>query len=184
MATSFTRPYVDALFEVAGAPAAVAAELDGLERFTAALGLSAELAKTLRNPGLERPRRLALLDAVAGKTGCGPLGRRFLAILLRNRRLGALPDVLAAVRKRLDRDGNVLEARVATARPLDPALAEEIRSLVAARTSKSIRLVPVVEPALLGGFVVTAGSARYDASLARRLEKAREALHAAPAARA
>ena len=38
----------------------------------------------------------------------------------------------------------------------------------------------VVNPALLGGFVVTAGSARYDASLARRLQKVREAVRALP----
>ena len=184
MASSFTRPYVDAFFDVAHAPAAVAGELEGLERFTAAARLSPDLLKTLRNPGIPKSRRLALLDAVAGRTGCGTFGRRLLAVLLQNRRLGALGDVLGALRKRLDREGNTLEARVATARPLDPALAEAIRTLVASRTSKQIRLVSVVEPALLGGFVVTAGSARYDASLVRRLEKAREALRAAHAGKA
>jgi len=140
-----------------------------------------ELARTLRNPGLPKARREALLQAVAERAGCGALGRRLRGVVLANRRLTALPDLLAAIRKRLDREGNTLEARVATARPLDPALAEEIRALVGRRTAKGIRLVPVVDPALLGGFVVTVGSARYDASLARRLEKAREALHAAPA---
>lgn len=184
MTAGFTRPYVDALFDVAGTPAAVASELGPLDTFAHTLRAAPELLKTLRNPGLPKDRRTALLEAVAGKAGCGTLGRRLLAVLLQNRRLHALEDVLAAIRKRLDREGNVLEARVATARPLDAALAEQIRTLIGAATSKEIRLVPVVEPALLGGFVVTAGSARYDASLVRRLEKAREALHTAPAGRA
>ena len=184
MAAGFTRPYVDALFEVAGGVSNVEKELGPLQAFAAALHAAPELGRTLRNPGLPKARREALLDAVAEKTGCGELGRRLLRVVLQNRRLSALGDLLAAIRKRLDREGNVVEARVATARPLDAALAEEIRALVARRASTGVRLVPVVDPALLGGFVVTVGSARYDASLARRLEKAREALHAAPAGRA
>ena len=183
MAQDFRRPYIDALFEVAGTNAAVAKEVPALEVFAAALRTVPDLEKTLRNPGLERTRRVALLDAVAARAGAGALGSRLLHVLLQNRRLGALGEILAAIHKRLDRDANVLEARLATARPLDPALTEEIRALVEARTAKSIRVVPVVEPALLGGFVVTVGSARYDASLARRLEKAREALHAGSPAR-
>ncbi len=54
--------------------------------------------------------------------------------------------------------------------------------MVEGRTGSTVRVVPSVDPALLGGFVVSVGSARLDASLARRLEKARAALHAlAPA---
>jgi len=47
------------------------------------------------------------------------------------------------------------------------------------RTGRTIRLKTAVEPALLGGFVVRLGSEVYDASLAHRLEKAKNALHAA-----
>lgn len=183
MAQDFRRPYVDALFEVAGSSAAVEKELAPLEAVAAALDAVPELGRTLRNPGLEKTRRAALLDAVATQAGCGTLGRRLLDILLNNRRLGALSQVLAAIHKRLDERADTLVARLATARPLDPGFAEEIRALVAARTAKTIRVVPAVEPGLLGGFVVTVGSARYDASLARRLEKAREALHAVSPAR-
>ena len=178
MAQDFRRPYVDALFEVAGSSAAVEKELGPLEAVAAALKAVPELGRTLRNPGLEKTRRAALLDAVAGKAGCGTLSRRFLDILLNNRRLGALGQILAAIHKRLDESADIIVARLATARPLDPALVQEIRALMAARTAKTIRVVPAVEPALLGGFVVTVGSARYDASLARRLERARAALHA------
>jgi F0F1-type ATP synthase delta subunit len=42
--------------------------------------------------------------------------------------------------------------------------------------------VSAVDPSLLGGFIISVGSARLDASLERRLKKARAALHAlAPA---
>ena len=93
-----------------------------------------------------------------------------------------LPAFLAAVRERLDRERRTLEARVTSARPLDDAVFEALRRMVEGRTGSTVRVVPSVDPSLLGGFVVSVGSARLDASLARRLEKARAALHAlAPA---
>jgi F-type H+-transporting ATPase subunit delta len=182
MAERFTRPYVDAFFAVAGPSDAVDAELPPLDAVAAALAENSELVKVLGNPGVTRTRRQALLDAVAQKVGVTALGARLLDILLQNARLHRLPAFLAAVRERLDRERRVLEARLTSARPLDDTVAEALRRMVESRTGSRVRIVAAVDPALLGGFVVSAGSARLDASLARRLEKARAALHAlAPA---
>ncbi len=182
MAERFTRPYVDAFFAVAGSAGAVDTQLPALDSVAAALEANPELAKVLANPGVERARRKALLDAVAQKVGVESLGARLLDVLLQNRRVHRLPAFLAAVRERLDRERRVLEARVTSARPLDAAVFEALRRMVEDRTGSTVRVVPAVDPALLGGFVVSVGSARLDASLARRLEKARAALHSlAPA---
>jgi len=182
MAERFTRPYVDAFFAVAASAEAVDAELPALAAVAAAIESNPDLAKVLANPGIEKPRRKALLDAVAQKVGIGALGGRLLDVLLQNRRVHRLPAFLAAVRERLDRARRTLEARVTSARPLDAAVFEALRRMVEGRTGSTVRVVPSVDPSLLGGFVVSVGSARLDASLARRLEKARAALHAlAPA---
>jgi F-type H+-transporting ATPase subunit delta len=179
MSAKVTRPYVEAFFAVAKDPAA---ELRALEEFRTAFSGSLELGKVLSNPGLERGKRDALLAAVASRVGVPELSGRLLTILLHNGRLALLGELLAAIRARLDRDTRAVEARIVTAQPADAAVLEALRALVAARTKKTVRLVTAVDPALLGGFVVSVGSARLDASLARRLEKARAALHAlAPA---
>jgi len=179
MSARIVRPYVDAFFAVAKDPGA---ELAGLEEFRRAFALTPELRRVLSNPGLEREKREALLAAVSARVGVPEIAGRLLSILLRNGRLHVLDDLLAALRARLDRDTHVVEARIVTARPADSAVLEALRALVAGRTKKTVRLVAAVDPALLGGFVVSVGSARLDASLARRLEKARAALHAlAPA---
>jgi len=179
MSAKFTRPYVDAFFAVAKEPGA---ELAALEEFRAAYDRSPDLEKVLSNPGLERGKREALLAAVASRVGVPEIAGRLLTILLHNGRLPALGELLAALRAHLDREDRAVEARIVTARPADAAGLEALRALVAARTKKTVRLVTAVDPALLGGFVVSVGSARLDASLARRLEKARAAMHAlAPA---
>jgi F-type H+-transporting ATPase subunit delta len=178
MSPRFTRPYVEALFAVAGSPDGVAELLPGLEAFAAALRTNADLGKLLLNPGLDRAKRQALFDAVTAKLGITGIGERLLQTLHRNRRLASLGTFLSAIHERLDLDRQVLEARLTSARPLDDSAASTIRRMVEERTKKSVRLVTAVDPELLGGFVVSVGSARLDATLARRLAKARAALHA------
>jgi F-type H+-transporting ATPase subunit delta len=179
MSARITRPYVDAFFAVARDPAG---ELAALEAFRHAYDLSPELGKVLSNPGLEREKREAILSAVAARVGAPEIAGRLLVILLRNGRLHALRELLDAFRARLDKETQAVEARIVTAQPADAAALEALRALVADRTKQSVRLVSKVDPSLLGGFVVSVGSVRLDASLERRLQKARAALHSlAPA---
>src|SRR5512141_1579173 len=101
MPARFTKPYVDALFAVAGSSDAVEKMLPGLESFGRTLDGSAELKAVLRNPGIDRERKNALLAAITAREGIDGLGTRLLTTLLGNRRLLSRAEVLAAARERL-----------------------------------------------------------------------------------
>jgi len=177
MAAGFTRPYVDALLAVAGSPKAVEALLPDLEGFSRMLGASPDLREVLRNPAVDRATKTSLLDAVAHRLGTGPLAARLLGVLLGNRRLTRLVDLVAAIRERLDREENIVEARVRSARPLEGGEADALRRILEERTRRRIRLLAEAESSLLGGFVVRIGSEVYDTSLSTRLQRVRAALH-------
>jgi len=177
VAAGFTRPYVDALLSVAGSAAAVAALLPDLDTFARALGTAVDLREVLRNPAVDRATKAQLLATVLAKLGTGPLAARLLGVLLANRRLTHLSEVISAVRERLDREENVVEARVRSARPLENGEAETLRKALEGRTRRTVRLRPETEAGLLGGFVVRIGSEVYDVSLATRLQRVRTALH-------
>lgn len=179
MPASFTKPYVDALRAVGGTAEAVEALLPALSDFAALLHASQELRDVLADPGVERGRKRAVLAAVAEKSGVPPLGRRLLEVLLSNRRLLRLDDVLAALRRRLDEERRLVGASVTSAVPLPDAARTALEAALAARTRRSIRLTTKVDPGLLGGFVVRIGSEVLDASLSHRLRKARHTLLAA-----
>lgn len=179
MRARFTKPYVDALFSVAGSVEAVEAVLPRIETFARTLKSSEELRSVLKNPGIERPRKDAILTAITNREGIDGLANRFLVTLLHNGRLAGLEELIGAIRDRIDREKNVVEALVSAAVPLDAPAAERIQKVLEERTKKSVRVKQLVDPALLGGFVVQIGSEVYDASLARRLSRAREALHTA-----
>lgn len=179
---AFARPYVDALFEVAGSPDAVEGVLPPLDAVAGALETSADLRTALASPALGREPKRALVEALAASVGAPPLAARLLRALLDRGRIGRLAAVLAAVRVRLDLARGVREATVRSAAPLGAAAEKGIRDVLEARTGARVRLRTEIDPSLLSGFVVRLGSEVFDASLSRRLARARKALEGASGA--
>lgn len=179
---AFARPYVDALFEVAGSADSVEALLPPLDTVARALEASGELRTVLANPGLGRREKRALVASVAAAAKAPELAARLLGALLDRGRLPRLPTVLAAVRQRLDLERGVLEATVRSAAPLGADAEKGIRETLEARSGTRVRLRTELDPSLLSGFVVRLGSEVFDASLSRRLARARKALEGASGA--
>jgi F-type H+-transporting ATPase subunit delta len=178
MVERFTKPYLDALFDVAGGPDGVEALLPALSAFDALLGTSDDLRRLVQNPGIDRARKQKVVEEVAARSAVDGLALRFLTTLLHNRRLHKLSQVLSAIRERLDKERKTVEAVLRTAVPIGEKTKEQIRELLQKTTRTNVRLKAAVEPALIAGFVIQMGSEVYDASLAQRLAKTRAALHA------
>ena len=179
MSQTFAKPYVDALFEVAPSLDAVESLLPALEEVAAALEASEELRAVLKNPGVPRERKQALVVELSARSGAGSLGQRLLLVLLSQGRLPALREVVTGVRRRLDQARNVVEASVTSAGPLAPEARAALTGALEKATGKTVRLDGRVDPALLAGFVVQVVSAVFDASLSRRLSRARTTLEKA-----
>ena len=177
--SGFARPYVDALFEVAGTADAVETLLAPLDAFSRAIESSEELRAFLKNPGVGRKEKRALVESLARSAAAPELAGRLLRALLDRGRVLKIAPVLAAIHDRLDRERGVLEATVRSAAPLDADAEKGIRETLEARTGTRVRLRTELDPSLLSGFVVRLGSEVFDASLSRRLERARKALESA-----
>ena len=179
---AFTRPYVDALFEVAGSADAVEALLPSLETVARALNASEELRAFSTNPAIPRADKRTLVATLAGSAEAPELAGRLLRTLLDRGRFLALPTVLDAIRDRLDEARGVVEANVRPVAPLGADSETAIREALEARTGTRVRLRTEIDPSLLSGFVVRLGSEVFDASLSRRLARARKALEGASGA--
>ena len=181
-ASGFARPYVDALFEVAGSADSVEALLGPLDAVARALEGSEELRAFLKNPGVGRKEKRSLVESLARAGAAPPLADRLLRALLDRGRILKVAAVLEAIRDRLDRERGVVEATVRTAAPLDAEAENGIREALEARVGTRVRLRTELDPSLLSGFVVRLASEVFDASLSRRLERARKALESASGA--
>lgn len=97
------------------------------------------------------------------------------AYVVEHRLKGELELILADVATYLARLGHV-EATVTTARPLDASLRKDVLEYVSHMEGVSdVSITEQVDPALLGGIVIETPRKRFDASVATKLKRLRNA---------
>lgn len=168
--------YATAIFDLASEEKA----LDALETDIATLGgaleTSADLRKMIASPIVTRDEQGRAITALAKAMGLGGNFSNALALMAERRRLFVLPQLLAALRARLAEARGEVTADVTSAAPLSPAQAERLAEVLTARTGKTVRLNPAVDPALIGGLVVKVGSKMIDTSIRSRLAALQNAM--------
>jgi F-type H+-transporting ATPase subunit delta len=172
-AARYARALADVVLEAKLNPAEV---LQQLEDFAATFAGSKELREVLLNPSLPTAHRVAILDAVNRRIGCGPKVRNFLAVLISRERLTALSEIVEEYRLEMNRRLQISDAEVVTARPLQDQerakLEREVGKLAGTRVNATFRQ----DKSLIGGAIVRIGSTIYDGSVRGRLERLRERL--------
>lgn len=163
--------YASALLELAEDKQqldSVAADLRGLKQL---LDDSEDLRRLIRSPLYSREQQAKAMAAIIDKAGAGDLTRRFVMIVAQNRRLFALPQMIAAYLAELARRRGEVTAEVVAAKELSEAqrskLTETLRRSVGAKVQVDVK----VDPALIGGLIVRVGSRMVDSSLRTKLQK-------------
>lgn len=132
---------------------------------------SADFQHLIRSPLIGTTAQLAAVEAIAKKAHFTTLTTNFLKVLVNNRRLNILESVLSAfVAKIAARRGEVV-VTVQTAQDLTAAQIKSLEATLKKETGADVVLNTQVEPAILGGMIVTVGSHMIDDSVARKLEK-------------
>ncbi|QFT78380.1 F0F1 ATP synthase subunit delta [Erythrobacter sp. THAF29] len=175
---SLAGRYASALFELASEAGTVTAVESDLEKLAAALNESDDLKAVTTNPQLSREVQGQAVAAVAKHLGLAELTANFLGVLADNRRLSALPDMIAAFKAIAAAQRGEVTATVTSAHPLADSQLAELKSKLTAREGRTVMLSADVDPDLLGGLVVTIGSKRIDASIRTRLNSLAQAMKA------
>ena len=168
--------YAAALFELADeakALDAVAGELTLLDRMVTE---SADLRRLIRSPVISRADQRRGMEAVLDHAGVGDLTRRFVGLIARNRRLFALPDMVAAFRDMLAGRRGETAAVVVSAKPLSAAQSKAVGEALKKAVGTDVAVDERVDPSLLGGMIVRVGSRMIDSSLSTKLQRLRLAM--------
>ena len=177
--TLLAERYAAALFEVADERRTLDAAAADLRQLRAMLAESPELGRLIRSPILSRDVQGRGVAAVVEAAGLSRLVCDFLAVVARNRRLFAVPAMIAAYLARLAARRGEITAEVTAAQPLTAdqldALGEELRRSAGRRVAVDVR----VDAGLLGGIVVKLGTRLVDASLNGRLRRLQSAMKSA-----
>jgi F-type H+-transporting ATPase subunit delta len=148
-----------------------------LEDFAATFAGSKDLKELLLNPSISAQKRVAILDKINSRIGCGPQVRNFLAVLIRHERLSALGEILEEYRQEMNRRLSISDAEVVTARPLEDRERAELEGQVSVLAGHNkVNATFREDKSLIGGAIVRIGSTIYDGSVRGRLERLKERL--------
>jgi F-type H+-transporting ATPase subunit delta len=166
--------YAEALLGAAKDQKAVEPILGEYRDFVAALAESEELRSFLRNPKIEsRAKREALEQILSGADG---RFLNFLRVLAEKGRIGEVEQIHKEWERLLAAEERVLELELTTAVELSEKEAAEIVRQIEKASGRKVEATRSVDPDLIGGIVIQAGSQRVDASVRHRLEELREEL--------
>ncbi len=169
MMASVPGRYASALFELAQEQSQLQPVENDLNSIQAMLDESSDLMRMVRSPVFSADDQLKALDALLGQAGIGGLALNFVKLIVRNRRLFALPDMIKAFRTLAAGARGEVEADVASATALNDSQLQALKETLKASIGKDVQINASVDPSLLGGLVVKVGSRMIDSSLRTKL---------------
>jgi F-type H+-transporting ATPase subunit delta len=168
--------YATALFELAQEEKATAAVGADLDTISAMLDDSADLVRLVRSPVFSAEDQIGALEAICEKAGIGGLSLNFLKLVASNRRLFALPGMIAAYRVLLAQAKGEVQAEVTSAEKLAPKHVTALKAALKASIGRDVQLAEKVDQSILGGLIVKVGSRMMDNSLKTKLQNLRLAM--------
>jgi len=147
---------------------------EALSDFARAITDTPELRTVLRNPQLEPSAKGRILADLAGDED--ELFRNFLQLVAEKGRAGEIEEMAGEFERLIAHEERRLTVELVTARELTDAEAGEIIGQIEQAAGRKVEATRSVDPDLLGGFVLQAGSYRADASVRGRLERLRREL--------
>ena len=168
------RTYAQALFDAAKDKGRLKLVHDELSDFAAAVREVPELRSVLRNPQLDPSAKAAILSELAGDDES--IFTNFLRLVAEKGRAGEIEEIAAEFERLMAREERRLTVELTTARELTDDEAKAIVAQIEQAAGRTVEASRAVDPAILGGIVLQAGSYRVDASVRGRLERLRQTL--------
>jgi F-type H+-transporting ATPase subunit delta len=168
------RTYARALFEAAKEQDRLQQVSEELADFAAAVRDVPELRSALRNPQLEPRAKAAVLDELLRESE--ELVRNFLRLTAEKGRIGQIEEIAREFDRLMAKEERRLDVELTTARELSDDEARELLKQIEKASGRKVEATRKVDPNLIGGFVLQAGSMRVDASVRGRLEGLRHEL--------
>ncbi|MGH7318341.1 MAG: ATP synthase F1 subunit delta [Candidatus Rokuibacteriota bacterium] len=188
--SALAKRYARSLADVAGGGAAGPSRAaagkkahSSLEAIAAELRLAAEvvagdprLLRFFDDPSVGRTLKDKAIASLGKEAKLSELARRFLGVLVENRRMAALPAIARAFETIKDDRLGIVAAEATTAVALSAAEQKRLRESLETMTGRTVRLALRVDPAVIGGARTRIGSKVYDGTLKRRLAALRDRL--------
>jgi ATP synthase F1 delta subunit len=142
--------------------------------FAAAIGSVPELRSVLANPELDAAAKADVLGEILGDAD--ELNRNFVLLVAEKGRAVELEEIYRELDRLVASEEKRLNVELTTAFELSDEEAKSILGKIEQASGRSVEATRKVDPSLIGGIVLQAGSLRVDASVRGRIEGLRHEL--------
>jgi len=165
--------YAKSLIDLAGEQNAVEAVKEDIELFLETCRENPQLQAILKNPIIGLDKKANILEGLfAGKVHEMILS--FFKIVIRKGRSEILFGTAKEFINQYNILKNVVKATVTSASPLSQENITQIENVIKQSTKGEVMLTSVVDPKLIGGFILKVGDKQFDTSISSKLNKLRK----------
>ena len=161
--------YAKAILEIADSKNATSEVSADMALIASTITGNSELSSFIQNPLVKVEAKKDVVSEVFASVN--PVTKSIFQLLLENKRFEILDTIAVEYNKLFDIKNGVEVATVTTAVPMDADLEAKVSAKIASiSSSKKITIENIVDPAIIGGFILKIGDKQYNASIADRLQ--------------
>ena len=160
--------YSKAILDLANSKGVAEVVSDDMKTIATTINGNLELSTFIQNPTIKvEVKEKALLEVFAGSNA---VTKGLFHLLFENKRFEILGAIAVEYGKLSDLANGKELAQVTTAFPMDVALEAQVLEKIATFSDKKITIENIVDPAIIGGFILRIGDKQYNASVYNRLQ--------------
>ena len=160
--------YAKAILDIAQVNNSTQAVNSDMTSIVNAIKDSAELKDFLQSPVIKVEIKFSYLNEIF--TYAQKETKGLFQLLLVNKRFELLNDVALQFNALYDELNGIEVAKVTTAVPMTAELETKVLAKIASFSNKKITIQNIVDPAIIGGFILRIGDKQYNASVANSLQ--------------
>ena len=166
--------YAKAILDMAQASGAAGNVNDDMALIASTIKDNAELSSFVSSPVIKAEVKLAALKEVFA--GTQNITQGLFQLLQENKRFDILSLIAEQYKAQYDAANGVEVATVTTAIELSAELEAKVMAKIKEFTDKKVSIKNIVDPSIIGGFILRIGDKQFNASVANRLTTLRREL--------
>lgn len=132
-----------------------------------------ELLVLLKSPVVKTDKKISILESIYGKH-LSKVSMLFLNLIAKNRRESVLPEIVEAFIAQYKTMKGITPATVTSAAVLSDDAKKRIQELVQKQVGGTVELTTLVNPELIGGFVLRIGDQQLDTSILAQISELKQ----------
>ena len=166
--------YAKALLEMSIEQKVLDPVLHDMSRIITMAQSSQDFVSFLNSPIINTDKKIKIINALI--VDLQPLSAGFISLIVKNGRSAMLPFIASGYSSLLEKHRGIVSGTITSAVALDNDSRKKIIDKLSKTFAGELRLVEKIDPALIGGFIITIGDKQIDSSVASKLKNLRQEL--------